>query len=71
MLALHHTPKAVAKSLVQSHQSKALGHETQDLRLWTRDWELVRQARLELAFPCLRGRCLDPFGLLTRVGQTV
>ena len=24
--------------------------------------ELVRQVRLELTIPCLRGRCLEPFG---------
>ena len=27
--------------------------------------ELVRQVRLELTIPCLRGRCLDPIWLLT------
>src|SRR5690242_5097108 len=30
--------------------------------------ELVRQVRLELTVPCLRGRCLDPVWLLTRGG---
>src|SRR5260370_36443077 len=30
--------------------------------------ELVRQVRLELTIPCLRGRCLDPIWLLTRGG---
>jgi hypothetical protein len=29
--------------------------------------DLVRQVRLELTIPCLRGRCLDPIGLLTQV----
>ena len=29
---------------------------------------LVRQVRLELTIPCLRGRCLDPFWLLTHGG---
>ncbi len=29
--------------------------------------ELVRQVRLELTIPCLRGRCLDPIWLLTQV----
>ena len=28
---------------------------------------LVRQVRLELTIPCLRGRCLDPIWPLTRV----
>ena len=27
--------------------------------------KLVRQVRLELTIPCLRGRCLDPIWLLT------
>lgn len=27
--------------------------------------KLVRQVRLELTVPCLRGRCLDPIWLLT------
>jgi hypothetical protein len=27
---------------------------------------LVRQVRLELTIPCLRGRCLDPIWLLTQ-----
>jgi hypothetical protein len=30
--------------------------------------ELVRQVRLELTIPCLRGRCLDPIWLLTHGG---
>src|SRR6185369_5170684 len=30
--------------------------------------ELVRQVRLELTLPCLRGRCLDPIWLLTHGG---
>jgi hypothetical protein len=29
-------------------------------------FDLVRQVRLELTIPCLRGRCLDPVWLLTR-----
>jgi hypothetical protein len=29
---------------------------------------LVRQVRLELTIPCLRGRCLDPIWLLTHGG---
>ena len=29
---------------------------------------LVRQVRLELTVPCLRGRCLDPIWLLTHGG---
>jgi hypothetical protein len=28
---------------------------------------MVRQVRLELTIPCLRGRCLNPIWLLTRV----
>ena len=28
---------------------------------------MVRQVRLELTIPCLRGRCLDPIWLLTRI----
>jgi hypothetical protein len=34
--------------------------------LWQVD--LVRQVRLELTIPCLRGRCLDPIWLLTHGG---
>src|SRR5438105_15722447 len=30
--------------------------------------KLVRQVRLELTIPCLRGRCLDPIWLLTHGG---
>jgi hypothetical protein len=30
--------------------------------------KLVRQVRVELTIPCLRGRCLDPFWLLTHGG---
>lgn len=30
--------------------------------------KLVRQVRLELTLPCLRGRCLDPIWLLTHGG---
>ena len=30
--------------------------------------KLVRQVRLELTLPCLRGRCLDPVWLLTHGG---
>src|ERR1044071_7699734 len=30
--------------------------------------ELVRQVRLELTIPCLRGRCLEPIWLLTHGG---
>ncbi len=29
---------------------------------------MVRQVRLELTIPCLRGRCLDPIWLLTHGG---
>src|SRR6266849_10778881 len=29
---------------------------------------MVRQVRLELTIPCLRGRCLDPIRLLTHGG---
>jgi hypothetical protein len=29
--------------------------------------DLVRQVRFELTIPCLRGRCLDPLWLLTRL----
>ena len=29
---------------------------------------LVRQVRLELTIPCLRGRCLEPIWLLTHGG---
>jgi hypothetical protein len=32
------------------------------------EMNLVRQVRLELTFPCLRGRCLDPIWLLTHGG---
>ena len=32
----------------------------------TASWLLVRQVRLELTIPCLRGRCLDPIWLLTQ-----
>jgi hypothetical protein len=33
--------------------------------LW--QFKLVRQVRIELTIPCLRGRCLDPIWLLTQV----
>src|SRR5258708_12251808 len=32
-------------------------------------FDLVRQVRLELTIPCLRGRCLDPIWLLTHVNS--
>jgi hypothetical protein len=32
------------------------------------EMKLVRQVRLELTIPCLRGRCLDPIWLLTHGG---
>jgi hypothetical protein len=38
------------------------------LRYTTPRTELVRQVRLELTIPCLRGRCLDPIWLLTHGG---
>src|SRR5260370_29028085 len=38
------------------------------LRYTTPRFELVRQVRLELTIPCLRGRCLDPIWLLTHGG---
>jgi hypothetical protein len=38
------------------------------LRYTTPRNELVRQVRLELTIPCLRGRCLDPIWLLTHGG---
>ena len=34
----------------------------------TPNLKLVRQVRLELTLPCLRGRCLDPIWLLTHGG---
>ena len=41
---------------------------TQMLALHHTPNELVRQVRLELTIPCLRGRCLDPIWLLTPGG---
>jgi hypothetical protein len=38
------------------------------LRYTTPRNDLVRQVRLELTIPCLRGRCLDPIWLLTHGG---
>ena len=38
------------------------------LRYTTPRNELVRQVRLELTIPCLRGRCLDPIWPLTHGG---
>src|SRR5688572_31171199 len=35
---------------------------------YTTPRNLVRQVRLELTIPCLRGRCLDPIWLLTHGG---
>src|SRR5688572_22582675 len=35
---------------------------------YTTPRNLVRQVRLELTIPCLRGRCLDPVWLLTHGG---
>ena len=35
---------------------------------YTTPRNLVRQVRLELTMPCLRGRCLDPIWLLTHGG---
>ena len=32
------------------------------------EMKMVRQVRLELTIPCLRGRCLDPIWLLTHGG---
>src|SRR5260370_42043552 len=75
MLALHHTPRSIAdcefrnadlkidvriQSRLDDSEKSAIRNPQSEIL------ELVRQVRLELTIPCLRGRCLDPIWPLTQ-----
>ena len=79
MLALHHTPEPISDcefriADLKTRVSAMLGFcpipdpTNSEIRNPKSEiLELVRQVRLELTIPCLRGRCLDPIWLLTQI----
>ena len=71
MLALHHIPNDDLRTAnfglrIWRGPCELVALEDSTIRNPKSEMVLVRQVRLELTIPCLRGRCLDPIWLLTQ-----